>query len=102
MYLKYMILSLTLLAGPTDAHEAESDLRKELNEGLQHFSEGSRLLLQGLIGEMLPQFEELNGLIDELNAYHPPEVLPNGDIIIRRKTPLELEMEKNQSDEIEL
>lgn len=102
MYLKIIILSLTLLTFPVDAQEAESELQKELNEGLEHFSEGSRLLLQSLIGELLPLYEELGGLIDELNAYHPPEMLPNGDIIIRRKTPLEREMEKNESDEIEL
>ena len=28
--------------------------------------------------------------IDDIRNYHPPEVLPNGDIIIRRKTPAEL------------
>ena len=41
-------------------------------------------------------------MIEELNAYHPPEVLPNGDIIIRRKTELERQMEKNRDGEIEL
>jgi len=102
MYMKYIIFSLTLLAYPAVSQEADSELRKELNEGIEHFSEGSRLLLEGLIGELLPLYEELGGLIDELNAYHPPEMLPNGDIIIRRKTPLEREMEKNESDEIEL
>ena len=100
--MKYIIFSLMVFAVPVSAQDAESELRKEFDEGLQHFSEGSRLLLQGLIGELLPLYEELGGLIDELNAYHPPEVLPNGDIIIRRKTHLEREMEKNEGDEIEL
>ena len=100
--MKCIIFSLLLLSTPVNAEDTESELRKELEEGLQQFSEGSRLLLQGLIGELLPLYEELGGLIDELNAYHPPEVLPNGDIIIRRKTQLEREMEKNQSDEIDL
>ena len=27
--------------------------------------------------------------IEDLGQYHPPQVLPNGDIILRRKTPLE-------------
>lgn len=102
MYMKYIALSFALAAIPASAQDAESELRKELNEGLEHFSEGSRLLLQGLIGELLPLYEELGRLIDELNAYHPPEMLPNGDIIIRRKTPLEREMEKSEGDEIEL
>ena len=29
--------------------------------------------------------------VGDLSAYHAPEVLPNGDIIIRRKTPQETE-----------
>lgn len=102
MYMKYIALSLTLLAGPVGAQAPESDLQEELNEGLEYFSEGSRLLMQSLIGELLPLYKDLEVMIDELNAYHSPEVLPNGDIIIRRKTPLEREMEKNESDEIEL
>jgi len=28
-------------------------------------------------------------MIGDIDAYHPPEMLPNGDIILRRKTPLE-------------
>ena len=102
MSLKYIVFPLVLLVHPVGAQESGSELRKELDEGLKHFSEGSRLLLQGLIGELLPLYQELGGMIDELNAYHPPEVLPNGDIIIRRKTELEREMEKNRDDEIEL
>ena len=100
--MKNLALSLVLLATPAGAQDAGSELRKELDEGLQHFSEGSRLLLQGLIGELLPLYEQLGGMIEELNAYHPPEVLPNGDIIIRRKTELERQMEKNRDGEIEL
>ena len=50
MSMKNLVLSLVLLATPAGAQDAGSELRKELDEGLQHFSEGSRLLLQGLIG----------------------------------------------------
>ena len=40
---------------------------------------------------MGPAMVELLGKIDDLSAYHPPEMLPNGDIIIRRKMPEEIE-----------
>jgi hypothetical protein len=30
----------------------------------------------------------LEDALRDLSAYHPPEVLPNGDILIRRRTPL--------------
>jgi hypothetical protein len=70
--------------------------------------EGARTFLEGLLREMDPALRELEGLGPQLrdfaeqmgpalgelmeevrdwSAYHPPEVLPNGDIIIRRKEP---------------
>ena len=61
----------------------------EMSEGLDLLSEGTKLLLRGLMSEMEPAFRELEEALDNLNAYHPPEILPNGDIIIRRRTPSE-------------
>jgi hypothetical protein len=80
---------------------AQDDNRVE--DGLKQLGEGSRLLMEGLMGELAPLMEDLEGLgaelapfaqalreqlgdaFEGLNAYHPPEVLPNGDIILRRK-----------------
>lgn len=75
----------------------------DLDEGVNLLEEGTKLLLRGLMEEMGPTMEELRGLADEMapamkqlqdmigdiTQYHAPEMLPNGDIIIRRKTPLE-------------
>mgnify|MGYP007083813862 CR=1 FL=1 len=47
--------------------------------------EGSRLLLQDLFEQMRPALEGLEGFVDDLNAYEPPVILPNGDILIRRR-----------------
>ena len=58
---------------------------------------GMELLLQGLIKEMGPALLELEGKIIDLNAFHFPEVLPNGDIIIRRKVPL-LPLQDGETD----
>ena len=68
-------------------------------EGLDLIDRGARMLFQEFMDQMDPALrefmqqmdpamEELRGLLDDINAYHPPEVLPNGDIIIRRKEPL--------------
>lgn len=73
------------LATPLTAQEAGSDME----EGLDLLSEGTRLLLEGLMEELAPALEGLREGLSDLNAYHPPEMLPNGDIIIRRKTPLD-------------
>lgn len=44
-------------------------------------------MLRGLLEQMEPALRDLGAAIDDLNAYEVPEVLPNGDILIRRKHP---------------
>lgn len=60
---------------------------------------GAQQFLEGLLKEMEPAFEGMRGFMDEMgpammeiledvkdwSRYEPPEVLENGDIIIRRK-----------------
>jgi len=62
----------------------------DMRDGMGLLQQGSRLLLQGLLKELGPLMLELEGKIIDLNAYEFPEILPNGDIIIRRKVPLKL------------
>ena len=87
------------------AHAQEADNRSLMERGLGMFMEGLRGemgdSLDGLQGwldesapamrdflrEMGPAFAELAQEIKDWSAYHPPEILPNGDIIIRRKQP---------------
>jgi hypothetical protein len=88
--------ALWLSALPAAAQEAD------VEEGMDLLSEGTRLLLRGLLAEMEPALRDLRGALDGLNAYHPPEMLPNGDIIIRRKTPEEIEATPPDGDEIEI
>lgn len=88
------VLFLTLcLALPAAAQEREGDM----GEGVDLLGEGARLLFRGLVDEMQPALRNLardlreldwNGIrIEDLDDYHGPEVLPNGDIILRRKGP---------------
>lgn len=102
-------LSLTLLAAPAPAQEGQ-------DEGLNLMEEGARLFFRGLMSEMDPAIEELEGLADDMlpllqelrtemgpafrtlleqvddwSVYSAPEMLPNGDIILRRKVPLDPE-----------
>ncbi len=116
-----IVLSLCL-AAPVAAQEQESE------RGFSLMEEGVRLFLEGIMREMEPALDDLRefseevepGLrrfveemgpalgelldkVDDFTAYHPPEMLPNGDIIIRRKTPLERKLDERQpGDEIEL
>ena len=104
---------------PLAAQEAEGE------DGFSLMEEGAKLFFRGIIEEMEPALDDLRGMaeemqpalrsfvdemgpaladlldkVDDWTVYHPPEILPNGDIILRRKTPQE-ETEEPQG-EIEL
>ncbi len=64
-------------------------------------AEALRLFMRGLMEEMEPAFDDLNNLLENIDVYHPPEMLPNGDIIIRRRTPMERHPE-GEDGEIDL
>ena len=90
--MKYLAVFLMFAATPLAAQDEES--------GRDLMTEALRLFMKGLMQEVEPALDDLGDLLDNLDAYHPPEVLPNGDIIIRRKTPLDRELE--EGGEIEL
>lgn len=115
-YTRTLCLAALLLPAPSFAQDSAEPVLPEDNssdfeEGMNLMSEGARRLLDGLMGEVEPQmrdladalrdfdFEQLN--IDDLSAYHPPEKLPNGDIIIRRKEPT-VDETAPMDDEIEI
>lgn len=112
------------LAMPVQAEDAPTDNPK--GEGLNLMEEGARLLLRGLLQDMEPALREMEGLseqvepalrgfienfgpslgafldqVEDFSKYHPPEILPNGDIILRRKTPQEL-LDVPKEGEVEL
>ena len=90
--MKYLCLILAMLAGPASA-------QGDVDRGLDLLQQGSKLLMQGLMDQLQPELRalteglgpallDLQAKIGDLTRYHPPEVLPNGDIILRRKVPL--------------
>lgn len=87
----------------TPQPDAPSDGAEEgggFSGGLDLLSRGSRMILRGLMDDLQPLLKGLDSAIDDVDAYHLPEVLPNGDIIIRRKIPLV--PETPQEGEVEL
>ena len=107
--MRHFILALALAASPLAAQEAPQQ------DGSSLMEQGARLFLKGLMSEMEPTLNDMQGaldqigpklaelrpqidrlisMVDDVRNYHMPEKLPNGDIIIRRKTPEELEKEK--------
>lgn len=112
MKLRFVLtLAFSVLALPAMAEE---------EDGLSLIERGAQLLMDGILKEMEPALDELADLgptlrdfaeemgpalaelmaeIKDWSIYHPPEILPNGDIIIRRRTPEEMPPD---SDEIEI
>lgn len=90
--------ALILLLATSGAHAQDttpSD-NPELSEGVELLNRGFQLLLEGLANEIEPLADEwsegwadLVEKFDDIQTYYPPEMLPNGDIIIRRRTPLD-------------
>ena len=100
-------VALSLAVFPVAAQDVPAG---DMDEGFNLMEEGAKLLLRGLLEEMDPAIEELKGLadeigpqmqlfademgpafaelmaqVDDLRNYEAPELLPNGDIIIRRR-----------------
>jgi len=106
--MKQLIIPLALTVTLALPAHAQDD--GDMDQGFDLMEEGARLLLRGLLSEMDPALEELKDLaeevgpqmrlfaeemgpalaallekVDDLTHYEAPELLPNGDIIIRRR-----------------
>ncbi|WP_293452155.1 hypothetical protein [Planktotalea sp.] len=118
--MKQIAMTATLalaLALPAQADEKNTD------EGFNLMERGARLLFEGLVQDMEPALREMDGLMDQLepalrgfvenmgpalgdflgqfddfSKYHAPEILPNGDIILRRKSPEEMTPPEGEVD----
>lgn len=73
-------------------------LTEDLRPQLEALLEQMEPALRGMVEEMGPALNELAEMIGDLNAYHPPERLPNGDIILRRKKPVQPDPAAPDSD----
>ncbi|WP_246026575.1 hypothetical protein [Paracoccus luteus] len=80
------------LTDPDTDPDAESGIPRGLEGILQDLLgraqphlEGLANELQGAVSDYGPAFQQLTGLMDDIANYQPPQRLPNGDILIRRK-----------------
>ncbi|CUH87250.1 hypothetical protein PH5382_01175 [Phaeobacter sp. CECT 5382] len=104
------LVSLSVLTTPASAEEKEGS--NDNNNGSSLMERGAELFWEGLRKEMAPSLEELEELmatigpsmqnflsemgpalaeivdkVEDWSVYEVPEILPNGDIIIRKKQP---------------
>lgn len=89
--MKQFVLCLALIL-PVPAFAQDGDGPSLMERGAQQFLEG--LLkemepalegMQGFMNEMGPAMSELLRDVEDWSVYELPEMMPNGDIIIRRK-----------------
>ena len=103
-----LVMIIALSGVPASAQEQDS-------EGLSLMERGAQMFMEGILQQMEPTLKDLEGLgeevgpalrgfaeqmgpalsdllaqVEDWSAYHPPEILPNGDIILRKKTPEEI------------
>ena len=83
---RILLTCLALSATPASAHDWRAQIN-ELLDQLDGYTDTTRDTLKGFLDLMGPELDRLGEAITDWSAYHPPEVLENGDIIIRRKTP---------------
>jgi len=100
--MKHIITAAIVAASLAVPVHAEDAPDPSVSDGFNLMEEGAKLLLRGLMNEMEPALDEMGeamtqlgedigpavsqmlALIDDIRNYEAPEVLPNGDIIIRR------------------
>ena len=104
--MRQLVLTVFLASATVLPANAQEDSGSSLME------EGAQQFLEGLLKELQPAWEEMQAFMDEMgpamlelmdevrdwSAYEPPEMLENGDIIIRRKPEAP---EKNPTPDVE-
>lgn len=101
--MKHAIVALFLLTSPVQA-QTPAPPADDVEQGLSLMERGAQMLLDHMMTKVEPSLKdmtdalkqaqprimELLAMIDDIKNFHAPELLPNGDILIRRKTPAEL------------
>ncbi|ETX16638.1 hypothetical protein OCH239_02095 [Roseivivax halodurans JCM 10272] len=102
--------ALSLAAAPLPAQEAEDErgfglmergaelffrgILEEMGPAMRdfrNFAEGVEPAMRDFLAEMGPALKGILEEVEDWSVYHPPEMLPNGDIIMRRKEKLDPE-----------
>ncbi len=85
-----MALSLPASSAEQSSEQArpaqtQDETLKELERKADELSETARRTIEEFVNLVGPMLTRLSRLIEGLPTYETPEVLPNGDIIIRRR-----------------
>lgn len=97
------VLLSVLSSGPVAAQESEPPSLMERGadmflDGLLNEMEPALKGMQDFVEEMGPALKDLMTKVEDWSVYEAPEMLPNGDIVIRRKEPLDPERVPDSPD----
>jgi hypothetical protein len=88
------IIAVLLVLSLSNSARAEETAFDDLLKQIEELSNKAQTLLGDWVPAISPKLEELSpaiedllNRIEDLSVYHSPEVLENGDIIVRRKKP---------------
>ncbi len=113
--MKRVIAAFCLFAMPALA-ETPAPPVGDVDRGLSLMEQGAQLLFQHMMKQVEPSLQDMTdalkqaqpkimdlmAMMGDIQNFHAPMVLPNGDILIRRKTPAELKLQELQGNETEL
>ena len=80
-----VLLAAAPVHAPVYAEEAESERILPNEEELRRLGDLAEQMFRRFAEEAAPMAERLQALMQDLDAYEAPEIMPNGDIIIRRR-----------------
>jgi len=120
-----LILLLAFAAPVAPPVLAQAGPGEEAEDGPSLMERGAQLFMRGLLSEMEPALQDLQErfaevepairsfveemgpsvlrllqTVEDFRGYHPPEILPNGDIIMRKKLPEEMDQPDLLPEEI--
>lgn len=93
-----LITALVLTASPLSADDSRSPLPSD--EEMQQLGDMAERWMRDFADRMSPMVQQLREMVDDLSAYEAPELLPNGDIIIRRKPDAKIVEDETPSVEL--
>ena len=85
---KIILLIPVLLAQPALAENETAPSLNDLDALMEEFGDIAKPFLDRLTETIGPALKDFAGRIPDLTEYEAPEILPNGDIIIRKKLPI--------------
>lgn len=106
-HMRYVAFAIWMLIVPAPLlAQADEQPPQTLDETIETLRDGADALLRHFMQEiepalrdMAPLLQDLSDFAAELPGYHSPEVLPNGDILLRRKTPDPAENQETTPDD---